>query len=299
MNVHEFTQLLQHPENVLTASQTNGLEEVIAEYPYFQAARAVHLKGLKRLNSFKYNNALKITAAYTTDRNVLFDFITSTPFIQQAHTVSESKEDTPVPALANEEVPSSTKYSTAIQENKAKVSGPAYSSVADTLLDPTLFIAKNNDPTVDTPTNDLEIGQPIPFTRGEKYSFSEWLQLTSKKTITRDDTPSRVERRSDNFILEEAVLKKKKFELIDKFISGNPKITPKDQPSEKIDVSAHETFDKNELMTETLARVYLEQKKYKKALQAYKILSLKYPEKSSFFADRIKMIEKIQQDNSQ
>jgi virulence-associated protein VapD len=40
-------------------------------------------------------------------------------------------------------------------------------------------------------------------------------------------------------------------------------------------------------MTETLARVYLEQKKYQKAIQAYEILILKYPEKSSFFADRI------------
>ena len=50
-------------------------------------------------------------------------------------------------------------------------------------------------------------------------------------------------------------------------------------------------------MTETLARVYLEQKKYKKAIQAYKILSLKYPEKSGFFADRLKMVEKIQSEN--
>jgi hypothetical protein len=40
-------------------------------------------------------------------------------------------------------------------------------------------------------------------------------------------------------------------------------------------------------MTETLARVYLEQKKISKAIQAYEILILKYPEKSSFFADRI------------
>ena len=32
-------------------------------------------------------------------------------------------------------------------------------------------------------------------------------------------------------------------------------------------------------MTETLATVYLEQKKYKKAIQAFKILRLKYPEK--------------------
>ena len=51
-------------------------------------------------------------------------------------------------------------------------------------------------------------------------------------------------------------------------------------------------------MTETLARVYLEQGKYKKAIQAYRILSLKYPEKSGFFADQIKAVEQLRQDKS-
>ena len=47
-------------------------------------------------------------------------------------------------------------------------------------------------------------------------------------------------------------------------------------------------------MTETLAKVYLEQKKYDSAIKAYHILSLKYPEKSGFFADRIKAIKILQ-----
>ena len=46
------------------------------------------------------------------------------------------------------------------------------------------------------------------------------------------------------------------------------------------------------LMTETLAKVYLQQKNFKKALQAYHILSLKYPEKSGFFADQIRAVNK-------
>jgi hypothetical protein len=51
-------------------------------------------------------------------------------------------------------------------------------------------------------------------------------------------------------------------------------------------------------MTETLARIYLEQKKYQKAIQAYEILILKYPEKSSFFANQISDIKALQQYNS-
>ena len=59
MNVANFTYLLQHPAKVVDPVQTNQLEDVLEEYPYFQAARALHLGGLKKLNSFKYNNALK------------------------------------------------------------------------------------------------------------------------------------------------------------------------------------------------------------------------------------------------
>jgi hypothetical protein len=56
--------------------------------------------------------------------------------------------------------------------------------------------------------------------------------------------------------------------------------------------------ENSHLMTETLAKVYLEQKKYQRAIQAYEILILKYPEKSSFFANRIKDIKDLQQNNN-
>ena len=46
-------------------------------------------------------------------------------------------------------------------------------------------------------------------------------------------------------------------------------------------------------MTETLAKVFVKQKKYVEALEAYSILGLKYPEKNSFFADQIKKIKKL------
>ena len=47
-------------------------------------------------------------------------------------------------------------------------------------------------------------------------------------------------------------------------------------------------------MTETLAKIYLKQQKYKKAIDAFRILSLKYPEKNAFFADQIKKIKKLE-----
>ena len=87
-------------------------------------------------------------------------------------------------------------------------------------------------------------------------------------------------------------------ELIDKFIESNPKIVPsKEAPVPPVSIDRQQQ-DNQSLMTETLARVYLEQKKYTKAIQAYEILILKYPEKSVFFADRISEIKTLQQNNN-
>ena len=139
------------------------------------------------------------------------------------------------------------------------------------------------------------------FDAKEKYSFSEWLNLASSKPIIKiiEKTEEKkvVEKIKRTISPKDEAIKKKKFDRIDRFIANNPKIVPIEEKSKTIDISSSSKIDKNELMTETLARVYLEQKQYKKAIQAFKILSLKYPEKSGFFADRIRAVEKIQKDN--
>ena len=59
------------------------------------------------------------------------------------------------------------------------------------------------------------------------------------------------------------------------------------------DLSEKSWSSNDELMTETLAKVFVKQKKYRKAIEAYNILGLKYPEKNGFFADQIKKIKKL------
>ena len=88
-----------------------------------------------------------------------------------------------------------------------------------------------------------------------------------------------------------------KIEMIDSFLQKNPKITNKREKSSEnnfLNLASDNKFNKSELMTETLAKIYVKQKKIKKAIYAYKILSLKYPEKSSFFAIQIKKLQKKQ-----
>ena len=85
-----------------------------------------------------------------------------------------------------------------------------------------------------------------------------------------------------------------KFELIDSFLAKQQKIVPDKSKINNEDLSEQSWVNSNELMTETLAKVFIKQKKYVKALEAYQILGLKYPEKNSFFADRIKEIKDLQ-----
>ena len=84
-----------------------------------------------------------------------------------------------------------------------------------------------------------------------------------------------------------------KIDLIESFIDNKSKRIHKNNDKEyKFDISKYDK-DNPELVTETLAKILTNQKKYKKAIKAYRILSLKYPKKSSFFADHIREIKKL------
>ena len=308
MKVSEFNHLLQNPQEMIDASQTRQLDDILETYPYFQTARALQLKGLKNLNSFKYNNALKITAAYTADRDIIFDFITSEEFLQNsiADTISGKSAPLREKEIISEEVSPNPDADVTMIDESGDDPLPQSAKDADQILDPALF--KSKDPVIDQQLDkarkqqaakSLEIGKPLPFTRKEKHSFGEWLQLTSIKSVKRDSETADPDKPIEQirFPIEEDSAKEKKFDLIDKFIESDPKLMP-DTEAADVDIKASLKLKKEELMTETLAKVYLEQKKYKKAIQAYKILSLKYPEKSSFFADRIKAVKQLQKDNS-
>ena len=89
------------------------------------------------------------------------------------------------------------------------------------------------------------------------------------------------------------------FQLIDDFLKSTERIIPDKDLKNEEDLSEKSWSSNDELMTETLAKVFVKQKKFKKAIEAYQILSLKYPEKNSLFANQIKEIKKLdQQKNS-
>jgi tetratricopeptide (TPR) repeat protein len=86
-------------------------------------------------------------------------------------------------------------------------------------------------------------------------------------------------------------------DLIDRFIKDNPAFTVK-QPENsgttgKFSKQADSDNDNDEFITETLARIYVKQGLYEKAIQAFDKLSLKYPEKSVYFARQIEEVTNL------
>lgn len=276
MNSEEFTFLLQHPKKIDTL-KTQQLEEVIEEFPYFQAARAIQLKGLNNTHSFKYNQALKKTAAYTIDRKVLFEFITSQNFINNINTRIEILEE--IEVIEPE----------TIKVLHEKISDSFNNVSTQEVVIPIKEIILENAEE-EKATEILEIGKPIKFNSTEPHSFNEWMQLISQNPVNRD--------KNTKNILEKKSKTEEKFQLIDRFIELKPKIIPNEKNTANQYIIRDIADENDSLMTETLAKVYLEQQKYESAIKAYHILSLKYPEKSGFFADRIKAIKILQKNKS-
>ncbi|WP_316828338.1 hypothetical protein [Pedobacter miscanthi] len=82
-------------------------------------------------------------------------------------------------------------------------------------------------------------------------------------------------------------------EIIERFLKEDPTIKPpKPEQIDNENKAKRSAEDNYDLVSETLAKIYIEQMLYHKAIDTYKKLSLKYPEKSRYFADLIQSIEK-------
>lgn len=306
-----FIDLLQNPQKI-GRDQNDELKALVAKYPYFQAARALHLKGLKQKASVKYNQALKVTAAYTSDRSILFDYITSETFNQNVISLAIKHNSEHIKSITvyqhdDISVNKSVSIDDALKEHIKNTQG---------VLDPNLFENKNkithttkieldgsvrvdSQNTESASEKTLKLGQPLSFEKNETHSFAEWLKITSFKPIDRAvsnqrEVESKLDSNKNQPFSETGI--NRKFELIDRFLEKNPKINPSKERSTNDPINLAQPSN-DVLMTETLARIYLEQKNYEKAIQSYRILSLKYPEKSGFFADQIKAVELLQENN--
>ena len=97
--------------------------------------------------------------------------------------------------------------------------------------------------------------------------------------------------------------KESKTSIIDDFLKTTSR-SRKNEPKNKEKIFSPTNIAKmslvanNEFVTETLANIYARQGQIVKAIEIYKQLSLKYPEKKTFFASRIRFLKEKQKYNN-
>jgi hypothetical protein len=315
MNRSQFISYMENPDQ-LSGNDSVLLSELIKNFPYFQTAHLLYAKSLHNQNSIHYNNQLKITAAYASDRKVLHRLITkrivketeevkiTTPVIEQKPVVEQKKIkekitlETPIAVqqtnIAEQvtvtEIVKTQEKDTDLLE-KQFIAGAIDASVEIETLNTPIKQSDKHDQQSDEiePTIEIVESNFVLNTTTEEVidesslSFTDWLKhLKSDIPVEKSTEPI-----TNNKKLDAA-------ELIDKFIREEPKITrTKTEFFNPVNKAKQSVADDITFVSETLAKIYVLQENYPKALQAYENLRLKYPEKRLYFASQIKNLRKL------
>jgi hypothetical protein len=292
---------------LLQASHVGELQDLVERFPYFQSARLLLSLAAHQWDPAVYQQTLKRTAISVASRSHFFDLI------QKVNTPRVSEE------LIAEEVPSKEKAAVeekqikgeldrlkaaeiAVEEMTAPQDEPAAGSVEhlEEEINKQVVAAFVEKEIIRTP--DLH---KHPQKHEEPGSFGDWLSFLKKNNgqpyeqIEEEVQKAKVlDKEKQGVRIEEKQQRKQKnLAIIDKIIEKNPGLirTKEDRKFYTADSSAKESLLENEhLVTETLARIYALQGSPNKAIRAYEILSLKYPQKSAYFASLIQKLRNNQ-----
>jgi len=207
----------------VTAENTNSLQSIIEKYPYFNSARVLFLRDIKKANPENFNEALSKNSGLLPNRRHLFIVLNPLKKEVQVNALNSNESDQSFVLLEESQIPNNNIV-----------------DITDT-----------------TKANDIPISG---------YDLLEINDQEGSSTNGND--------------------------LIDQFLKSNPRIKPPQQPqTEQEDISLKYTEHPDDLVTEPMAKIYLSQGLADKAISIYEKLSLKYPEKSSYFAGQIQEIK--------
>ncbi len=323
MKKGEFVKLLKNP-SLLDESTMGQLQEIVNEYPFFQAGRMLLLKNMYNIDHIRYNSELKQTAVYVSDRSRLFCLIHDMGIsneeddkgdveLLENQVIKDTQGVDPVVEKnineENEEDATDFKgFDYGKEENNAIDNNPEnimdnYLNASDEFLgdDSDLFSisstfrkrrSRENRKIEDIvlPSADLldyestgaysiaELDEQEELDPNENRSFSDWLHVMRYSSV--------------DFNKEEGH-HSKSMDLIDSFLNKRPKIVPKiNKNDENVDLSEPSASSDEDILSETLAEIYIKQGYKMKAISILEKLRLKYPEKNAYFAQRISDLKK-------
>lgn len=301
MTKGEFIQYLKSPEN-LNEAATEAISSIRASYPYFQSAQLLLSKGYQNTDHLQFEKQLKKAAAYAADRKLLHQLImgdqinaqfqqSSEPEVEEVEheknqTTDRSPEDKPNDeSSASKDIPAQTEDRKTEEDELLErqiLAEAVNNSILQEADDQIPEIDSFTRKTLEKETIEIEKSAQTEesFNQDEEHEFSAWLnfyRMDQKKDQNEDSRK------------EKALWDQSKVADIQKQLPQDAVVKKEFYSAAKMArLSVQEDDD---LVTETLASIYSAQGKFEKAIHAYKKLQLKYPEKRSYFANRIKNIE--------
>ena len=242
-----------HPE-YLNKDSLFELRNLLARYPYFQTVRLLYLKNLFLLQDADFKDELRKSALYIADLSVLFYYIEGERLVIKKH-----------PSEKNVSSDSSTDrtldlidrfLSDLSEETSMELPLPAEVNVDYTSI-------LMQEPDAEPASSAMLKGQDLIDNFIEQSAGSETLAVVEEDDLMQEsDTTDEVPEEID--------------------------IQEGEDEVERIEESSDENY-----FTETLAKIYVKQQRYDKALEIIKKLNLKYPKKNAYFADQIRFLEKL------
>ena len=255
-------QWIQHPET-LDRDTLYELRTLVARYPYFQSLRLLYLKNLYILHDISFGIELRKAIIYIADRRKLFQLIEGDRYTLQSR--KKSLEFT----QESEDEPSVDRTLTLINAFLTTVPDELTSQTdLDYSTDYTAYLLRE-----DTSTDENVFSADTPKLYGQEW-IDNFIENNSNESLLPIQTS-----------LEEALPE-------DETVTIHTKGKSDSEVVDSESISAAEEED-DSCFTETLAKIYIKQQRYSKALEIIKKLSLKYPKKNAYFADQIRFLEKL------